>query len=403
MKKFLLTAFLIIISSWVFAQEKPVVAVAPFEAISGISTADANALTGVFFNRLGNANIVTLVDRSVVERVIREHQFQLSDWSRSEKTAELGEALNANWIVRGEIARLGSSIIVNVQFYDINTFQFRRGADIALENVNEAYNKMKPLVDSLVQTIRDTEQPIPAVPPGLEYNYFYYDMSVLIIKKYTGNAATLNIPAHIQDLPVTIIGESAFRDCKSLTSIIIPSSVTYIEHDAFYGCSSLTSITIPSSVMSIGDRAFYGCSSLTRITIPSSVTSISGYTFSGCSSLTNITIPPSVTSIYGDAFSGCRSLTSITIPSSVKSIDDSTFLDCRSLKNITIPSSVTSIGDRAFYGCRSLTSITIPSSVTTIGDFAFLDCSSLTSVTLSRRTRVGERAFPETARITYRD
>jgi hypothetical protein len=37
-----------------------------------------------------------------------------------------------------------------------------------------------------------------------------------------------------------------------------------------------------------------------------------------------------------------------------------------------------------------------------IGRGAF-DCSSLTSVTLSRRTRVGEGTFPETARIIYRD
>jgi hypothetical protein len=33
----------------------------------------------------------------------------------------------------------------------------------------------------------------------------------------------------------------------------------------------------------------------------------------------------------------------------------------------------------------------------------FWDCDSLASVTLSRRTRVGEGTFPETARIIYSD
>jgi hypothetical protein len=73
------------------------------------------------------------------------------------------------------------------------------------------------------------------------------------------------------------------------------------------------------------------------------------------------------------------------------------------LANVTIPSSVTSIREGAFSGCESLTNVSIPSSVTSIGENAFWGCRSLTSVILSRRTRVGEDAFPETARIIYRD
>jgi len=77
----------------------------------------------------------------------------------------------------------------------------------------------------------------------------------------------------------TSIGDWAFRNCSSLTSITIPSSVTSIGDEAFYDCSSLTSITIPDSVTSIGEHAFHHCSSLASITIPSSVTSIGGYAF----------------------------------------------------------------------------------------------------------------------------
>jgi hypothetical protein len=96
---------------------------------------------------------------------------------------------------------------------------------------------------------------------------------------------------------VTFIGNHAFWECSSLTSITIPNSVTTIEFGAFYHCSALTSITIPDGVTSIGSNTFSGCSSLTSITIPNGVTSLGDAAFSNCTGLTSITIPSTVTSM----------------------------------------------------------------------------------------------------------
>ena len=65
---------------------------------------------------------------------------------------------------------------------------------------------------------------------------------------------------------VTSIGDYAFQNCRSLTSINIPDSVTSIGHNVFDGCSGLTSVAMGSGVTSIGDYAFYNCSGLTSIT-----------------------------------------------------------------------------------------------------------------------------------------
>ncbi len=123
----------------------------------------------------------------------------------------------------------------------------------------------------------------------------------------------LVIPAAIEGLPVTNIGEWVFKDCSGLTSVVIPDSVTTLGEGAFSGCSGLTSVVLPDSITNIGDGAFFGCSGLISVTLPNHITSIRGGTFSDCTSLTSVTIPESVASIQGWAFSNCSSLTDITI------------------------------------------------------------------------------------------
>ena len=180
------------------------------------------------------------------------------------------------------------------------------------------------------------------------------------------------------DKSITKIADFAFKNCTTLTSIVIPDRVTTIGFEAFYNCTSLQSITIGNGVTSFGKYAFSGCTALTNVTIRNGVTAISDETFKDCSSLRSISIPNSVTRIGNKAFSRCSGLTSVTIGSGVTAISEEAFNGCKSLTSIKVPNSVRTIGKKAFYGCAGLTSVSIGSGVSSIGEDAFAQCGECT-------------------------
>ncbi|MCD7826979.1 MAG: leucine-rich repeat domain-containing protein [Clostridiales bacterium] len=87
-------------------------------------------------------------------------------------------------------------------------------------------------------------------------NYEIENGEATIIGCDTSISGAYSIPNTLGGYPVTTIGNIAFWNCKSLTSITIPDNVTVIGRCAFDGCTSLTSVTIPAGVTSIGEYAF---------------------------------------------------------------------------------------------------------------------------------------------------
>lgn len=254
--------------------------------------------------------------------------------------------------------------------------------------------------------------------PAGRPNYAYTILeSTLIISKQAFSGCqylqTVNIPKSIGT-----IGNSTFKDCISLESVVISNGITDIEDDAFNGCVSLLTIRIPESIKKIGERAFKDCTKLDGISFFEGVQTIKQSTFSGCSSLRTVVLPKSVTTISSNAFEDCSNLktlnlpenistiesfafcnsglTSIEIPNNIRKLEDSVFEGCMFLNSVLLPDMLREIGNRTFYNCERLLQIKFPDNVTTVGDDAFSGCKRLTSLTIpSNLITIHSSAFNE--------
>ncbi len=130
------------------------------------------------------------------------------------------------------------------------------------------------------------------------------------------------IPDTIEGYPVTKIGDDAFANCDSITSITFPESVTTIGKNAFSRTRNLKNVYLPNNLTSIEEMAFFS-SSIESVVVPGTVTNLEHHAFS-CAGIKTMIISEGVTEIPA-RFVDLGSLRNIVIPTSVKKIDESAF------------------------------------------------------------------------------
>ena len=164
---------------------------------------------------------------------------------------------------------------------------------------------------------------------GIYYNFSGNEAEVTSSNNPGSYSGILVIPEFVgkdeKTYRVTSIGEEAFLDCRTLTSITIPNYLTHIGSYAFFGCRSLTEVHIKdmeawckitfgeshSNPLYYAKHLYMNGQEIKDLTIPDSIATINNYAFYNCSDLKTITLPGSITSIGHDAFSWCSSLTDV--------------------------------------------------------------------------------------------
>lgn len=186
-------------------------------------------------------------------------------------------------------------------------------------SVNAAGSKISPLGEKVVFEYGDWAY--------TKVNNYGYE-----IDSYKGASTDVTVPVSFGKEYVTTIGEYAFNENTTLTTLNTTKRIEAIGKYAFNGCTSLKTVKLYETLTALGVGCFYGDSALKSVNLSdTSIGSVPAYCFAECG------IP------------------SMRLPSTCQSIGHYAFLNCSGLLRVDIPDSVTEIADDAFSGCGNVT------------------------------------------------
>lgn len=154
MKKLILLLFLGMCALGLFAQttSKPTIVVVPFD-VKGVPEEEADVLFEVFQSEFANTGKAKIVDRSSLEKIKTQQDFQNSDWSNTDKVAEMGKALNASMVVTGQIMMFKSTLVTTIKLIDVNTTEIVSSVVERTSNTDILFDRIPSMAQKLAERI----------------------------------------------------------------------------------------------------------------------------------------------------------------------------------------------------------------------------------------------------------
>lgn len=293
---------------------------------------------------------------------------------------------------------------------------------------------------------------------GRSVYLIYPDRAAFV--EYEGSCETLTVPAEIEGVPVTVLGDGEHQIFElfgdtSVGTLVLPDSIREIRAHALEYMYAVESFELPDSVEIIGESgldpdglkvlpahlqylARYALAGTMEgtVTLPASLTDFAYGAFAylegveayevaegnpsfraqdgmvlsadgtrllaapGSEQAVELTVPEGVTEIAPYALSNNISMERVHFPKSLTVIRPYGVSDCISLREVIFEEGLELIEESAFDNCYSLQKVHFPKSLTGIRDRAFLMCSELTEVSFEEGlASIGESAFSEAGKL----
>ena len=133
---------------------QPITVISTFDA-KGVEQEDVEFVMNIFTDSYAKLKVARIVDRKSFDKIKKELSFQESDWSDSNKVAELGRALNASEIIVGEMSKRKDQIFLMVKVLDVNTTAIVNVKTLFIDSIDALHHGMGGFCAELME-IEDT-------------------------------------------------------------------------------------------------------------------------------------------------------------------------------------------------------------------------------------------------------
>ena len=153
MNKRYIFIILLIFSSFLFSQEKIKVAVLPF---SSVNEEEGDTVSSIFANELSKRKVYTVLTRnSQMEKAMKELNFQRNGLTDENTIAEIGKALNAQYVMAGSISKLGRNNTLVVSMINVETLENLTGSSRSFRNMEDVIQYVPQIVNEITGTKGD--------------------------------------------------------------------------------------------------------------------------------------------------------------------------------------------------------------------------------------------------------
>ncbi len=144
---------LLLFSSLLFSQEKIKVAVLPF---SSVNEEEGDTVSSIFANELSKRKVYTVLTRnSQMEKAMKELHFQRNGMTDENTIAEIGKALNAQYVMAGSISKLGRNNTLVVSMINVETLENLTGSSRSFRNIEDVIQYVPQIVNEITGTKGD--------------------------------------------------------------------------------------------------------------------------------------------------------------------------------------------------------------------------------------------------------
>lgn len=148
---------LLVVATTMFAQDKPNVVIAPFKPVGDVTESDATAATELFTSQMVMQSKFRVIEHRDLDSVIDELHFQLSDWSSdSNKVQAVGNAVNAQYIVRGQLMKLGNQFFLSTTLLKIEGFEVVAASQDEFNYLGDILSVIPGMVKTMTEKIVPT-------------------------------------------------------------------------------------------------------------------------------------------------------------------------------------------------------------------------------------------------------